>query len=70
LTSVLWAVRPDHGYFGLSPKGRASFDDKGATTFREDSEGMHRYLTADEKQRERVKEVLAALASQPPQATN
>ena len=70
LTSVLWAVRPDHGYFDLSSEGRASFDEKGATTFREDSGALHRYLTADEKQVERVKEVLAALASQPPQTTD
>jgi inosine-uridine nucleoside N-ribohydrolase len=70
LTSVLWAVRPDHGYFGLSSKGRAFFDEKGATTFRENSGGLHRYLTVDERQVERVKEILAALASQPPQTTN
>ncbi len=66
LTSVLWAVRPDRGYFGLSPRGRVSYDEKGHTSWTEDPAGNHRYLTVDEKQTERVKEALAILASEPP----
>ena len=66
LTSVLWAVRPERGYFGLSKKGRVSYDDKGYTTWTEDPAGNHRYLTVDDKQVERVREVLTTLASEPP----
>ena len=66
LTSVLWAVRPDRGYFSLSEAGRVSYDDRGYTTWTEDDSGSHRYLIVDEKQIERVKEILTALASEPP----
>lgn len=66
LTSVLWGVRPDRGYFTLSAPGRVSIDDEGRTTFQESPDGRHRYLIADEKQIARVREALALLASQPP----
>jgi len=66
LTSVLWAVRADRGYFGLSEKGRVSYDQRGYTTWTADPNGNHRYLTIDEKQVERVREVLMTLASEPP----
>jgi inosine-uridine nucleoside N-ribohydrolase len=66
LTSVLWAVRPDRGYFGLSPRGRVSYDKQGYSTWTEDPSGNHCYLTVDEKQIERVKEILTTLASEPP----
>jgi inosine-uridine nucleoside N-ribohydrolase len=65
LTSVLYAVRPERGYFSLSPKGIVSFDDKGFTNFEATGEGTHQYLIASPGQAERVKEVLATLASQP-----
>jgi len=66
LTSVLWAVRPERGYFGLSGAGRVSYDEMGFTTWREDASGSHRHLTMDSAQAERVKECLALLASEPP----
>ena len=66
LTSVLWGVRPGRGYFDLSPQGTVTYDEKGFTAWIEDPAGNHRYLIADEKQTERVKEVLATLASEPP----
>lgn len=65
LTSVLYAVRPERGYFSLSPKGVVSFDEKGLTSFEETGEGTHQHLIASPGQAERVKEVLATLASQP-----
>src|SRR5262249_6696701 len=34
LTSVLYAVRPDRGYFDLSPPGRVLVSDDGVTTFK------------------------------------
>ncbi len=66
LTSVLWVVRPDHGYFDLSPRGRAKVTDKGQTIFEEAPDGNCRYLIASEAQAIRVREALAQLASQPP----
>ena len=66
LTSVLWAVRPDRGYFSLSNPGRASVDEAGVTAFQETPDGTHRYLIADALQVARVREALTLLASQPP----
>ena len=66
LTSVLWAVRPNRGYFSLSNPGRASVDEHGVTAFEEIPDGKHRYLIADALQVARVREALALLASQPP----
>jgi inosine-uridine nucleoside N-ribohydrolase len=66
LTSVLWAVRPERGYFDLSGPGRVSVDEKGLTTFAETPDGKHRYLIADEVQRARSLEALVQLTSQPP----
>lgn len=66
LTSVLQAIRPGRGYFGLSPEGRVTVADDGLTTFVEDAGGKHRYLTMTEPQKIRVTEVLVALASEPP----
>ncbi len=66
LTSVLWGVRPNRGYFDLSPAGRVAVDDKGVTTFKADPKGKHYYLIANEMQKAVVCEALAQLASQPP----
>jgi inosine-uridine nucleoside N-ribohydrolase len=66
LTSVLYAVRPDRGYFGLSQPGAIEVDDKGITSFRPRPDGKHRYLTVDREQIERTREALVLLASQPP----
>ncbi|HUY91852.1 MAG TPA: nucleoside hydrolase [Pirellulales bacterium] len=66
LTSVLYAVRPDRGYFGLSAPGTIRVDDNSLTHFAPDAAGRHRYLTLDAEQRMRVREALVQLASQPP----
>ncbi|MDY0166409.1 MAG: nucleoside hydrolase [Thermoguttaceae bacterium] len=66
LTSVLYAVRPDRGYFGLSEPGRVIVEDDGGTRFEPDPNGPHRYLTADAQQCLRVTELFVALCSQPP----
>jgi len=67
-TSVLYAVRPEAGYFGLSPPGRmiveASRD--GITPFRPEANGPHRYLTVTPGQAARVLDVFIALFSRPP----
>ncbi|KAA5540758.1 nucleoside hydrolase [Roseiconus nitratireducens] len=66
LTSVLFAVRPEENYFGLSAPGRVSVDAKGFTEFQEGGGGRDRLLTLDANQRIRVTEVQRTLASQPP----
>jgi hypothetical protein len=65
LTSVLYAVRPDRGYFGLSPRGQVTVEEDGYTRFAPAAEGRDRFLTLNELQAARVKEALVELASQP-----
>ncbi|MCC9606283.1 nucleoside hydrolase [Blastopirellula sp. JC732] len=66
LTSVLYAVRPDDHYFGLSEPGLVSVDDDGFTRFQPQADGRDRYLTMDGKQTIRVIETQRSLVSQPP----
>lgn len=66
LTAVLYAVRPDRGYFSLSEPGRIEVDDQGKTTLAAAANGPHRYLKCDAVQRARVLEALTLLASEPP----
>lgn len=66
LTSVLYAVLPERGYFGLSAPGRVTFSDEAASRFDASPNGRHRYLTLDGPQAVRVREALVQLVSQPP----
>jgi len=66
LTSVLIAVRSERDYFDLSAPGTITIDEQGLTRHEAAAEGQHRFLVVDDIQRARVREVLAALASQPP----
>lgn len=66
LTAVLYAVRPDRGYFGLSENGTITTDSEGVTTHTADPAGRQRYLTVTPEQRTRVLEALVQLASEPP----
>lgn len=66
LTSVLYAVFPDRGYFGLSGPGTVIVDDKGLTTFTPADSGLRRFLTLTPEQQVRVTEALVQLASEPP----
>lgn len=65
LTSVLYAVRPQAGYFTLSEAGRVEVDDKGMTAFTAAAGGRHRYLKVNDVQRARILEAMIWLASQP-----
>jgi purine nucleosidase len=65
LTAVLYAVRPDAGYFNLSPSGRVTVDEAGRTHFAEAAGGPRRYLVLTEAQRARTLEALILLATQP-----
>ena len=66
LTAVLYAVRPDRGYFGLSQPGTIQVDEREITQFTPSEKGRHRYLTVTPEQVVRVREALVQLASQPP----
>jgi hypothetical protein len=66
LTSALYAVRPDRGYFGLSSPGRVTVEEDGFTRFTPAPEGRDRFLMLNDVQVARVKEALVELASQPP----
>jgi inosine-uridine nucleoside N-ribohydrolase len=66
LTSVLYAVRPDRGYFGASEPGRISYDEEGQCSFTPSADGTHRYLTVNAAQIAQVREAFVQLASQPP----
>lgn len=66
LTSVLYAVHPDRGYFDLSPPGRVTIENDGFSKFEPKDGGRHRYLKMNETQRARVQEALVQLTSQPP----
>jgi inosine-uridine nucleoside N-ribohydrolase len=70
LTSVLYAVRPDRGYFTLSEPGRIVVQDDGTTRFRPNPSGLHRYLRVTPEQIVRVREAQAMLCSQPPESTD
>jgi len=69
LTSVLYGVYPDRGFFNLSEPGQVTVEDDGFTRFEADPAGKHRYLMVTPEQIVRVKEALVQLSSQPPQAT-
>ena len=63
---MLYAVRPDRGYFGLCSPGQVTVEEDGFTRFMPAPEGRDRFLTLDGVQAARVKEALVQLASQPP----
>lgn len=66
LTAALYAVRPDCGYFGLSPRGKVMVDADGFTHFSPEANGRDQFLVLQAGQMPRVKEALVELASQPP----
>ncbi len=65
LTSVLYAIRPERGYFGLSSRGTVAVADDGLTTFATDQNGSHQYLTLTDEQKIQVTETLVGLSSEP-----
>ena len=66
LTSALYAVRPDRGYFGLSEPGTITVTDTAMTEFAPSPQGRHRILTASPEQVTRTLEAMVCLCSQPP----
>jgi inosine-uridine nucleoside N-ribohydrolase len=66
-TAVLYAIRPDRGYFGLSEPGTVTLGPKHITVFTPQADGLSRYLLLKADEVERVKAVIADLTSEPPQ---
>ena len=69
-TAVLYAIRPDRGYFDLSESGRVSLGPKHTTVFTPDPKGNCRYLVLKSDQVLRVEAVIETLASEPPPRTS
>jgi inosine-uridine nucleoside N-ribohydrolase len=67
-TAVLYAVRPERGYFSLSAPGRINVDESGHTPFTPDAAGRHRYLLVNEVQKARALEAMINLTSEPGRA--
>ena len=66
LTSAIYAVLPDRGYFDLSPRGNVTAENDGFTKFTPAADGRDRFLTINEMQTVRLKEAFVQLVSQPP----
>ena len=66
LTSVLYAVFPERGYFDVSAAGTVTVEDDAFSRFDAAAEGQHRFLQLNDLQIARVTEALVQLSSQPP----
>jgi purine nucleosidase len=70
LTSVLYAARPNDGYFSISKPGKITVLPNGGTRFEASEGGFHRYLILTDAQKARTLEAMVMLASQPPVGRN
>ncbi|HSU56944.1 MAG TPA: nucleoside hydrolase [Candidatus Dormibacteraeota bacterium] len=68
LTSVLYAVFPERGYFDVSEAGKVSIAEDGYASFAPGEGGRDRFLILSEAQRGRVREAMVQLASEPPES--
>jgi len=66
MAALLYAVRPQEGYFKLSEPGTISVLDDGRTKFTPSPEGKRRYLILDPEQKERVIKTYIEIASAKP----
>ena len=65
LTTVLFDLRPDRGYFDVSPPGNVVVAPDGATTFQPSAQAKRYFLSVNPMQAARVREACVWLASQP-----
>jgi inosine-uridine nucleoside N-ribohydrolase len=65
LTTVLYDLRPDRGYFDVSPPGDVLVSANGSTSFQPGAQGKRYLLRVDPIQVARVREACVWLASQP-----
>ncbi|QDU81053.1 ribonucleoside hydrolase RihC [Polystyrenella longa] len=66
LTSVLYAVRPDRGYFDVTEGGEIHIGPDDYAVYSAEGHGRHRHINVDATQIIRVEEALMYLASEPP----
>ena len=66
MAPVLYAIRGQQGYFGLSDPGTISVDARGRTSFKPLADGKHRHLVLDSAQRDKILEAYASLVSTKP----
>jgi hypothetical protein len=66
MSAVLYAVRPQEGYFKVSDPGLIGVLDDGRCRFRAAPSGKHRYLILDPAQKERIVGVYTEIASAKP----
>jgi len=66
LNSVLYAARPNRGYYGVSQRGTVTVQDNGLTTFTPNENGKHRYLMVSPTQIAMIREAFVQLCSEPP----
>ncbi|QDT79929.1 ribonucleoside hydrolase RihC [Gimesia maris] len=66
LTSVLYAIRPERDYFGVSKPGQFKINEVGKLEHTEKTDRNQQFLTLTPEQILRVQEVLESLSSQPP----
>jgi len=64
LTSILYAARPDRGYFGVSEPGVVSVDKEGRTRLTPKADGNVRILTLSPEQKVRVQTTFEWLCSE------
>lgn len=64
-TSAFYAVRPDRGYFKLSPPGQVTVEADGFTRFVPAENGRDRFLILEPGSVGRLKEAMTELTSQP-----
>ena len=65
LTTVLYDLRPDRGYFDLSPPGEVVVSPDGSTHFQPGAQGKRYFLRVNPVQVARIREACVWLASQP-----
>jgi inosine-uridine nucleoside N-ribohydrolase len=65
LTTVLYDLRPDRGYFDVSPPGDVLVSANGSTSFQPSAQGKRYFLRVDAIQVARAREACVWLATQP-----
>jgi len=65
LTTVLYDLRPDRGYFDVSPPGDVLVSEDGSTSFQPGAQGKRYFLRVDPIQAAKTREACVWLATQP-----
>ena len=65
LTTVLYDLRPDRGYFDLSPAGDVTVAPDGSTSFQPNASGKRYFMKIDATQAAMIRDACIWLATQP-----